>query len=171
MRQEYFSCAERLLQKNRPALHHSGAGLQVLSMVVCATYFVLLEVRELHINLRLRIASLIRLDVLPNADSKPQPQCYIRERENSTMSIANLIFEIDAEITKLQQVRTLLAGTASLAPKKRGRPAGTVKVVKTVAKPAKVAKKTKRNLSPEGRARIAAAAKARWAAKKQAAKK
>jgi hypothetical protein len=44
-------------------------------------------------------------------------------------------------------------------------------VVKVAAKPAKAAKKAKRNLSPEGRARIAAAARARWAALKMAAKK
>ncbi len=38
------------------------------------------------------------------------------------------------------------------------------------AKAAKPAKKAKRNLSPEGRARIVAALKARWAAKKKAGK-
>ena len=87
------------------------------------------------------------------------------------MSITNLISEIDAEILRLQEARTLLAGASSPAPKKRGRPAGVVKVVNAAAKPAKAVKKAKRNLSPEGRARIAAAAKARWAALKQAAKK
>jgi hypothetical protein len=80
------------------------------------------------------------------------------------MSIDTLIAEIDAEITKLQQARALLAGAASPAPKKRGRPAG---VVKAATKPAK---KKKRNISPGGRARIAAAAMARWAAAKKAGK-
>jgi hypothetical protein len=84
------------------------------------------------------------------------------------MSIATLISNIDAEIAKLQQARTLLAGTASPAAKKRGRPAKAAGAVKIVA--AKPAKK-ERTLSPEGRARIAAAAKARWAAVKKAAKK
>ena len=87
------------------------------------------------------------------------------------MSIATLISNIDAEITKLQQARTLLSGVASPAQKKRGRPAkaaGAAGAVKAVA--AKPAKK-KRTLSPEGRARIAAAAKARWAAVKMAVKK
>jgi hypothetical protein len=81
------------------------------------------------------------------------------------MGIANLIAEIDAEITKLQQARTLLSKSAAPAAKKRGRPAGVVKAV--AAKPVK----KKRNLSPESRARMAAAAKARWATVKAAAKK
>jgi hypothetical protein len=87
------------------------------------------------------------------------------------MGIANFIAEIDAEITRLQQARTLLSGIALPAAKKRGRPAkaaGAAVAVKAVA--AKPVKK-KRNLSPEGRARMAAAAKARWATVKAAAKK
>jgi molybdopterin-guanine dinucleotide biosynthesis protein len=88
------------------------------------------------------------------------------------MSIAIMISNIDAEITKLKQARTLLAGAASPAAKKRGRPAVAVKAA---AKPAKATVdkpvKKKRKLSPEGRARIAAAAKARWATVKAAAKK
>ena len=87
------------------------------------------------------------------------------------MSIDNLIVEIDAEIARLEQARTLLSGAASPATKKRGRPAGAVKAVKAAAKPAKATVdkpvKKKRNLSPEGRARMAAAAKARWAAQKK----
>lgn len=88
------------------------------------------------------------------------------------MSIATLISTIDAEIAKLHQARTLLSGTATPAAKKRGRPAkvtGAAGAVKAAS--AKPVKKKKRNLSPEGRARIAAAAKARWAAVKKAAKK
>jgi molybdopterin-guanine dinucleotide biosynthesis protein len=86
------------------------------------------------------------------------------------MGIANFIAEIDAEITKLQQARTILSKSAAPAAKKRGRPAVAVKAaakpVKATAKPVK----KKRNLSPEGRARMAAAAKARWAAVKAAAR-
>jgi len=78
------------------------------------------------------------------------------------MSISTLLSQIDAEIARLQQARALLSGTT--APKKRGRkPGATVK-----AAPAKKAKK--RTMSAEGRARIAAAQKARWAAQKKAAK-
>ena len=83
--------------------------------------------------------------------------------------LATLISSIDAEIAKLHQARTLLAGTASPAAKKRGRPAKAAGAVRAVA--AKPEKKKKRSLSPEGRARIAAAAKARWAALKKASKK
>jgi hypothetical protein len=87
------------------------------------------------------------------------------------MSIATLISSIDADITKLQQARALLDGAATPVAKKRGRPAkaagAAAGAVKTAAKPVK----KMRTLSPEGRARIAAAAKARWAAVKKAAKK
>ena len=87
------------------------------------------------------------------------------------MSIGNLISGIDSEISRLQEARALLAGTSSPIANKRGRLARVVKVVKAAAKPAKAAKKAKHTLSAEGRARISAAAKARWAAKKKAAKK
>jgi molybdopterin-guanine dinucleotide biosynthesis protein len=82
------------------------------------------------------------------------------------MGIANFIAEIDAEITKLQQARTILSKSALPAAKKRGRPAGVVKAVA-----AKQVKKKKWKLSPEGRARTAAAAKARWAKAKAGVKK
>jgi hypothetical protein len=92
------------------------------------------------------------------------------------MGIDNLISEIDAKIAWLNDARALLAGVTTT--RKRGRPAKTakaakaVKAVKAAAKPAKAAKKkAKRNISPEGRARIAAAVKARWAKQKKAAAK
>ena len=94
-----------------------------------------------------------------------------------------MITEIDAEITRLQQVRTILSegaaptpvsGLPAAAPKKRGRPAKAAAVVKTAAKPEEAAAaepvKKKRSLSPEGRARIAAGVKARWAKTNAAAK-
>ncbi|MGB6688899.1 MAG: hypothetical protein WBE76_13780 [Terracidiphilus sp.] len=69
----------------------------------------------------------------------------------------NLITLIDAEIAQLQQARALIAGAATTATKRSpGRPKGSGK--------------KKWSLSPEGRARIVAAMKARWAAKKKAAK-
>jgi hypothetical protein len=74
-----------------------------------------------------------------------------------TMSIDNLIAQIDAKIIRLEQARALLSGVVAPVAKKKGRSAG---VVKPTGKPAK----KKRNISPEGRARIGAAVKARWAA-------
>jgi hypothetical protein len=66
-----------------------------------------------------------------------------------------------------------LSGGAVAAPRKKvGRPKKAVAVAvaakkaPVAAKPAKVAKKKKRNLSPEGRKRIADAVKKRWAAQK-----
>ena len=71
------------------------------------------------------------------------------------MSIKQVIAELDAEITRLQQAKALLTGET--VKRKPGRPSGTT--VPTTKK--------KRNLSPEGRARIAAAVKARWAKQKK----
>jgi hypothetical protein len=81
------------------------------------------------------------------------------------MSLASLIAKIDAELARFQQVRALLSGGAAPAGEKRGRPAGVVKAAGKYAK-----KKAKHKISPEGRARIAAAVKARWAKQKKAAK-
>jgi len=63
------------------------------------------------------------------------------------MNTNDILAAIDQHITQLQQARALLAGNESM-----GAPTG------------------KRTMSPEGRARIAAAQKARWAAKRTPAK-
>jgi hypothetical protein len=84
------------------------------------------------------------------------------------MDVSKIIAEIDAKIASLQQARTVLMGldesTPVVAKPKRGRPKGSTNAAKAVkvAKPAK----RKRNLSPEGRARIAEAMKKRWAARR-----
>jgi len=90
------------------------------------------------------------------------PQSY-----NSGMALKEVIALIDAEIAALKEARALLAvGSAvTVAKRKPGRPPkvhpGTPKVA---------TRKKKRNLSPEGRARIAEAARKRWAAQKKTAK-
>jgi hypothetical protein len=85
------------------------------------------------------------------------------------VEVSRIIAEIDSQISKLQQARELLSGTAaSTQSKGRGRPKGS-KNVKSAA-PA-VPTSRKRKLSPEGRKRIADAMKRRWAERrKQAAK-
>jgi hypothetical protein len=81
------------------------------------------------------------------------------------MNTADILKHIDAEIATLKQVRALLSGTVAETEKRKpGRPKST-----PVSSVAPTANK-KRNLSPEGRARIVAAVKARWAAKKKAAR-
>jgi hypothetical protein len=93
------------------------------------------------------------------------------------MGLSEILASVDREIALLQQARALLSGTIAPAPKKKvGRPRKIVAAPKTkkaakVAPAAKPAKKKKRNLSPEGRARIAEAVKRRWAAQKAAAAK
>ena len=65
----------------------------------------------------------------------------------SAMDTAQLISEIDSEISRLQQVRALLAGGRSAVRTKRP--------------------ETRRTLSAEARARIAAAQRKRWAKQKK----
>lgn len=69
------------------------------------------------------------------------------------MEVSRIIAEIDAQILKLQQARALLAGASSPVRQGPGRPKGSTNAVT----------KRKRNLSPEGRKRIADAMKKRWA--------
>lgn len=77
------------------------------------------------------------------------------------MALTGIIAEIDAQISKLQQARALLAGTQA-APSGRGRPKGSKNAAKTASP-----KKAKRKLSPEGRKRIADAMKKRWAERRK----
>jgi len=73
------------------------------------------------------------------------------------MAIDSILAQIDAEIARLTQARSLLAnlGTVSVA----------VTAPKATKTPAK-AKRKKRVLSPEARKRIADAQRKRWAAQK-----
>jgi hypothetical protein len=84
------------------------------------------------------------------------------------MALSEILASIDGEIAQLQKVRALLTGASAPAAKKKpGRPRKTAAEV--VPAPAKPAKKKRRNLSPEGRKRIAEAVKRRWAAQKKVA--
>lgn len=83
------------------------------------------------------------------------------------MNTNDIVLAIDAEISRLQQAKALLTDTSSLthAKRKPGRPvaaSGSGKA--TSSKPAE-----RRGMSDAGRARIAAAQKARWARFKKAA--
>lgn len=97
------------------------------------------------------------------------------------MKTNQILSAIDAEITKLQQARALLSGYSDPAVIKRGpgRPRKVAAPLKAVAfkrgpgrpKKATVTAKAvaKRTVSAEGKARIAAAQKRRWAAAKKSA--
>lgn len=80
------------------------------------------------------------------------------------MDVSRILSEIDAEIARLQQARAALTTIAggTVAPR-RGRPKGSVN--KKTAKPGR-----KRNLTPEGRKRIAEAMKRRWAERRASTK-
>lgn len=82
------------------------------------------------------------------------------------MDVSRILAEIDSEIARLQQARRALtgiaaSGTVAAAPR-RGRPKGSTNKPKA---------KRKRNLSPEGRKRIAEAMKRRWAERRAATNK
>ena len=80
------------------------------------------------------------------------------------MEVNRIIAEIDAQISKLQQARALLAGTTTSAGRTgRGRPKGS----KNTASAASAKAPRKRKLSPEGRKRIADAMKKRWAERRK----
>ncbi|MGB6193284.1 MAG: hypothetical protein WBF42_12525 [Terracidiphilus sp.] len=68
------------------------------------------------------------------------------------MGVSEILAQLDREIAQLQQARALLTGAAT---------------GKTRYSPSKAAKK--RNLTPEGRRRIAEAVRRRWAEQRKAA--
>lgn len=83
------------------------------------------------------------------------------------MEVSRIIAEIDAQISKLQQARTLLSGTTAASVRTGpGRPKGSKNTAAVAAAPA-VKSARKRKLSPEGRKRIADAMKKRWAERKK----
>jgi hypothetical protein len=73
------------------------------------------------------------------------------------MSNESILSLIDAEIAKLTQVRTLLAGVGNVSIKMTGRKVKLASPVKTIKR---------RVLSPEARKRIADAQRRRWAAQR-----
>jgi hypothetical protein len=74
------------------------------------------------------------------------------------MDVTGIVEAIDSEIHKLQQARAVLTGHT--APLKRGLPRPAASSIGTGNGTAPVGKRT---MTPEGRARIVAAQKARWA--------
>jgi hypothetical protein len=80
----------------------------------------------------------------------------MKELTGGTVGLSDILTQIDREIAQLQHARALLAGKA--AKKDKAAPAAR-----------KPGKKKKRNLTPEGRKRIAEAVKRRWAEQRKAA--
>jgi hypothetical protein len=80
-------------------------------------------------------------------------------RYNHSMNTSQILASIEEEITRLQQVKALLSGEQSTPTRLKPGP-----------KPGKKAATSKKRVfSPQARARIAAAQKARWAKVKKAA--
>lgn len=84
-----------------------------------------------------------------------------RELHYFSMTTEEILQHIDAEISRLTAARDLVAGTTltkvSRSPRKSGLAALKPRAIRA-----------KRVISPEGRARIAAAQKLRWAKQKRA---
>lgn len=80
------------------------------------------------------------------------------------MDLASIIAQIDEQISQLQQAKTILSGAGVKKP--MGRTKGTHAAPTAVA-----AKPAKRVMSAEGKAKIAAAQKARWARVRKATRK
>ncbi len=79
----------------------------------------------------------------------------------------SILFEIDAQIALLKQVKALLSSAGTTAIKRKpGRPSKTAAIVVPVAQKAKKRKK----MSAEGRERVRQAQIKRWDAVRQAAK-
>jgi hypothetical protein len=89
------------------------------------------------------------------------------QRYNFGMALKEVIALIDAEIAVLKEAHAILAAGSAVAVAKRkaGRPPKVQP--DTTATPKRM---KKHNLSPEGRARIAEAARKRWAAQRKVAK-
>jgi len=85
------------------------------------------------------------------------------------MNLDKILSEIDLEISRLQQAKQLLSEDSG-APAKVKRGPGRPPASSTLLKTASVTPR-RRTMSAAGRARIAAAQKARWAKAKKAAKK
>jgi hypothetical protein len=77
------------------------------------------------------------------------------------MDTNEIITQLDAEIARLQQVKSILSSTTT-ATAKRGPNKSKVVPIASIVK--------KHTMSAEGRAKIAAAQKARWAKVKKAKK-
>jgi hypothetical protein len=81
-----------------------------------------------------------------------------QDQTGGIVGVSEILMQIDREIAQLRHARALLAGKGAPASKK-------AKAAPAARKPAR----KKRNLSPEGRKRIADAVKKRWAEQKKAA--
>jgi hypothetical protein len=95
-----------------------------------------------------------------------------RLRKVFLMDVSKIVAEIDTKIASLQHARAVLLGLDGDVMNdkpRRGRPKGSTNAAKagSAVKPVQ----SKRNLSPEGRKRIAEAMKRRWAERRKEAPK
>ena len=87
------------------------------------------------------------------------------------MDMTSILTALDAEISRLQQARAILNGggnSADIARRGPGRPKGVL--ADSVTSSASSESGPRRTMSAEGKAKIAAAQRARWAKQKKAAK-
>ena len=87
------------------------------------------------------------------------------------MNTSQIVLAIDAEIVQLQKVRALLTGTDTRVKRNPARPAGGTSAKNAISSKLVEFSGKRPHMSAEGRAKIAAAQRARWAKSKKAAKK
>jgi hypothetical protein len=84
------------------------------------------------------------------------------------VGVTEILVQIDRDLALLNQARALLTGNTVVAASQKKAAAHSAKKPATKKTAAKQPAKKTRNLSPEGRKRIAEAVKRRWAAQKKA---
>jgi hypothetical protein len=109
---------------------------------------------------RRRLTPLLMISRVRPAVTRPAARAI-----GGIMGITEIIASIDSQIVRLEQARALLGGSKATQGR-NGKSSRGAAHVRVAASPAK---RKKRNLSPEGRRRIAEAAKRRWEAHKKAA--
>jgi hypothetical protein len=119
-----------------------------------------LQVREVHcpVSARMTLIAGLGLRGFIKCSRQIANHATDQKQRGGVVGVREILTQIDREIAQLKHARVLLAGkTAPAKKKKKAKPAPALKK----------AVKKKRNLSPEGRRRIAEAVKKRWAEQKK----
>jgi len=122
--------------------------------------------------MRLMHGALVNTNTSPRLDAAKSRKFAIL-LSRGLMQTIEILKALDVQIAKLRQARAILAEVSIpkaevLTTRRPGRPTGSInKPAKQTLSEAPV-ESPKRTMSPEGKARLVAALKARWAAKKKA---
>ena len=135
---EWSTCAELLTQSSTP--------IHLFSPLIC----------ELGFSRRRVPTNTNRLEITASGTALALTgiRPLIRTYEEGPVGVSEILAQIDREIAQLQRARALLSSGSNVGSK--------------TAAASKKSGKKKRNLSPEGRKRIAEAVRRRWAEQRKA---